>query len=453
MGRRLLVLCVAAAGCIEIPPPAGVTCEPGEDDDRDGWRCDGVAPDCDDGDPAIHPGARDVVDDGVDQDCFEGDLSSGLAVAPVSVDATDRVVTMRRYQVVFPDAPAAFPEAVLERATGKQVTYGPGVNSGLGIELVPVGSTGPDDDGSRAVVRRGDAVVETTVAWSFLDPDDLSHVLAGTSRFSFYPDDRFVRHDHVQIDGTWNVGPSYRVTTFASFTMGAYTQVQPASDDWPTLVVDVFDLLNEYRELDTPWVCAIEPGTRQVALVVRPTGQPGAGPRIYATGDVGEERIELAYDWSRSLATPDGTYDASTMLLFAGSAADACYETASGGIDFLEPPLLAARPDGGALVVDDPGDDDGDGFVEERGVYRAASDGDHVEVRVQDDPRGPLAFEVALGGDGAAGVTVWLDGERIARGADYHAQHDAALGTTTVWIAREMTAGALVRIAGPGGEP
>ena len=40
---------------------------PAEDKDGDGWTIDGG--DCDDGDPAIHPGAGDRVGDGVDNDC------------------------------------------------------------------------------------------------------------------------------------------------------------------------------------------------------------------------------------------------------------------------------------------------------------------------------------------------------------------------------------------------
>src|SRR5690606_22470502 len=37
--------------------------------------------DCDDGDPAVHPLATDIPDNGVDEDCFEGDLSAAAVAA------------------------------------------------------------------------------------------------------------------------------------------------------------------------------------------------------------------------------------------------------------------------------------------------------------------------------------------------------------------------------------
>ncbi|RMH42533.1 MAG: hypothetical protein D6689_07835 [Deltaproteobacteria bacterium] len=37
--------------------------------------------DCDDGDPNIHPLAKDIPDDGVDEDCFDGDLSASAVAA------------------------------------------------------------------------------------------------------------------------------------------------------------------------------------------------------------------------------------------------------------------------------------------------------------------------------------------------------------------------------------
>jgi hypothetical protein len=58
--------------CLAVQPViCEEACEPGTDGDGDGYDRCGI--DCDDADPDIHPGAADVCDDGIDQDC------SGLA--------------------------------------------------------------------------------------------------------------------------------------------------------------------------------------------------------------------------------------------------------------------------------------------------------------------------------------------------------------------------------------
>ena len=46
---------------------------PTPDDDGDGWNNDD---DCDDGNASVHPGATEICDDGVDNDCSGGDLAS-----------------------------------------------------------------------------------------------------------------------------------------------------------------------------------------------------------------------------------------------------------------------------------------------------------------------------------------------------------------------------------------
>ena len=51
-----------------VPAPPHTSCLPDRDDD--GFATD---TDCDDGNPAIHPGAVEVPDDGIDQDCATGD--------------------------------------------------------------------------------------------------------------------------------------------------------------------------------------------------------------------------------------------------------------------------------------------------------------------------------------------------------------------------------------------
>jgi arylsulfatase A-like enzyme len=51
------------------------------DRDGDGYSTVLGGGDCDDGDPDIHPGARDVPDNGIDENCLGGDAKKGVAVA------------------------------------------------------------------------------------------------------------------------------------------------------------------------------------------------------------------------------------------------------------------------------------------------------------------------------------------------------------------------------------
>ncbi|MBN1335330.1 MAG: putative metal-binding motif-containing protein, partial [Deltaproteobacteria bacterium] len=86
MNPHVLLPLLALYGCdhnIQFPGPDDVAQDTGEgvgpspstetlppDMDRDGWN---VEEDCDDFDPEVHPGAKEVVADGVDQDCDGGD--------------------------------------------------------------------------------------------------------------------------------------------------------------------------------------------------------------------------------------------------------------------------------------------------------------------------------------------------------------------------------------------
>jgi len=61
--------------------PAARTLAKLGDRDRDGFPAWFGGLDCDDGDPAVSPLARDVPGDGIDQDCFEGDLTQAAVDA------------------------------------------------------------------------------------------------------------------------------------------------------------------------------------------------------------------------------------------------------------------------------------------------------------------------------------------------------------------------------------
>jgi hypothetical protein len=109
---RWLLPAVLLAACLPMAAPDPVTCFVDADGDGygvpepfafDGGDCDDAPGgarddnDCDDDDPDVHPGVEDLVDDGIDQDCWGGDRitcfvdadEDGYGAEPFEEDADD----------------------------------------------------------------------------------------------------------------------------------------------------------------------------------------------------------------------------------------------------------------------------------------------------------------------------------------------------------------------------
>ena len=71
------------------------------DRDRDGFSHWFGGLDCDDGDPRVHPLGKDVPGDGLDQDCFEGDLAQAEVDADLAARAARRRTGPRRVENVI----------------------------------------------------------------------------------------------------------------------------------------------------------------------------------------------------------------------------------------------------------------------------------------------------------------------------------------------------------------
>lgn len=429
------------AGCIEIPDPIPAACQAGEDGDADGWACDGIVADCDDGDPTIHPGALDIVDDDIDQDCLSGDRAAAEAVGEVSIDEAG-LVTTPQIRLELDAVGSGFPASIIERSTGIELAYqGSDAERGLGISIYPELNTSQQGNGTTTVAARGPAYGEATIAWSWNGGPQVT----GTTRLRFLPDGRIFRNDEVELDAEFPAAAEpHFFASFASFEESLYSHFDWEGNDLgPVPLGDVAQPFPFVGDDSSPgWMCWLNAsGVRQVGWAWQPRG--GLGPRATIAGAADDVRLAFEYDWARMSSTvPAGTYQAATVLVFGPVSDGMCWDTISAAIDAYDPVELAPTLGGGAV----------DGFDPDGGAYLVSSDDAFVELRVQDAPaRRGLLILAELGVDTAAGVTVWHDRQRMQRGVDFLVQPGPG-AAVSIWIGRLFDSGDVIRIAAPGGE-
>jgi hypothetical protein len=431
--KRAAVVLALGAGCVEIPDPSVPPCEPGDDLDGDGWTCDGIVPDCNDLSGVINPGAEDWIGDDSDSDCIGGDRTLEDELDGATIDEGGAIVRTRDLEIRFPETAGGQPGSIREQATGLELL----ALGGLGVAATPGFDTSADGSSTRTVVHEGPAVVEIVVDWTAPTPPA---TVAGSTRFRILPYDRIVRTDRVELDVALPEPGPYDLGVFAVFSPERYNRV-----DWH--LNDAFEPLTFADAGTTPylggesepgWACFVHgSGIREIGFVWMDTGPIGARVAI------GPDGLVFGYDWARAAASIGGEIYWATTLLATGRASDgACGDTLGQSEDLLAPEPFAATSGGGVVIGFDPG----------IGAYRASSDGDYVELRVQTAPvHHGVLIEAQLQSEPVFGVTVWHDRVRMQRGVDYHVQAGPD-GGVTVWLATPLDDGDVIRIAAPGGE-
>jgi hypothetical protein len=459
--RSILVAVALCAGCIEIPGPYVRPCEPGADEDYDGWACDGKVPDCDDGDNAVHPGAGETfatAGNGIDEDCSGSDLALDSMLPHIETSVTEAGetrVTSPGLAITLDKSNALLPRSIVELSSSTEWLR---AVDPVGARVTPTLSTTDElTEFHRQSRVRGAAMFDSNVTWHHEGPPRLD----GTIHFVYRADDSIIRHDEVTVrDSGVPAGGPYDAGAFLALDRARFEALNysanPGGDSislpGPTGVV--------WETVDTEpgWMCLYADTnggeyTRSLSTSWIPSG--GIGPSIAI-----DSAITLGFDWARQTATvPPGTYRATQNFVY--TFADYCSDGAPLAESMAAPgPLDVTHGD---LAVYSLGDAGEDGYDEVNGWYSVISDDDHVSFRLPTSHRG-IAVRVSLGYfDNLVehGVTVWASGARLESGRFYLSSIDSGDGfnypdnrtTVVIWIPAHSFTDELITVAAPGGEP
>ncbi|MBZ0237462.1 MAG: putative metal-binding motif-containing protein, partial [Deltaproteobacteria bacterium] len=407
------------------------------DDDGDGYAACGVArPDCDDTDAAIHPGAREVCGDGVDQDCA-GDAELDCSDAHAgNVTAGGDVWTVNNEAVAI----------TFDRGTTSDGLTGPiSLTSRRGSDA-QLFMTSPQAFDRYAAVTRwqtvfswrsdaaapgftelavGDAVVQVRGTWA--DGAEAASVGSGTSTFTILPDGRIHRHDEVTV--SMDSDDQY-LTTYASFDRARVDHADWDGPAAPSAPVPLdLDSTTSYRDhyagTTASYTCVFDSASGDRVLFAAQPQAGADGTRVTevrrATGVV---VAGLSFDWQRGGAVSAGDYAADTMLHVGhGAGARPCPDARAYVMAFRQPPAIAVAEPGSVTAGD------ADGYREASGSYEVSAGGGRELAVTMAAAVPSLALHVVDVPSGHDPV-VSRGGATLVRGRDYHLQH----GTDDLWL-------------------
>lgn len=416
-------------------PPADAGCS---DEDGDGYLaagCAGADPqalDCVEGNAAVHPGAYDAPDNATDEDCLDGDATSGDTLAPMVSTTTvnginfsngslqGRLGAAANY-VIDELGSAIFGEPnLLYRGTGLERLVGVHVWDDYfmyATQTVPV----PRD------ITEGRALLQVTVPWQAFAMAQVG--MDGTTRYTMYPDGRIhLEHDfevlqssdnnfhtaYIALDHDAIDNVSWTTAGGGSATVGALSP--PAS----------VAVINPQNGEGAGFLCGYHATDRAlVGFGYRvPTNLSPSGPRITENNDGTSEghSIALQYDYTYSAPVPLGARSGDFLVYVGATGASPC-APAQGQIQpWLNPAAFSVTLPG-AMVTSRAGDADNDGYVEGAGYYAVSAGGAASLELTLDTAGGTAAPSTSVyrieGLDLTHDPTVYLDGTRLGHGDDY----------------------------------
>ncbi len=492
---------VCAAACLSTPPADQPDASPDAamcvDADDDGWRssCPGdTYQDCDDGNPAIHPGAREVTSaDAIeDRDCTGSGLLPGtglvdLTAGPLgggggSGQAGARIATgFGRYDL-DPRAGHQLTSVVVQLAgsSSAELLYdGPIMERNSGVHVWDDFLAVLPDDSRLDEVASGPAIYQALV--TYRDGGTMSApALAGTSLYTITMDGRIHRTDRLTLAAQppYAGGADYPgITSFVALAASAaiggattFTNVV-AREANLTLTSALLPIsggggpqLGGGDPSTWRWSCAygdsVEVGFTRV---VPDNGQPIRAMRVYSSPGASLRQVALQYDWQQGTGNPVELVLASQRGHFlitpsARSIPVECSRAEAKSNAFTTPvDVVFGTPATGQLVtvVDDQDDDENDdGFIEAGGYWavRALTPAGITLGFVQ--PGGtalPTYSTFRIGNLPANRDPVLLiDGVRASQGERYRLQPD---GTAGIWlvIMVPLLSGQTVELVSPPG--
>lgn len=478
--------------CLSTPPPAelaqgGPDAAPDAamcvDNDGDGWRANCPADayqDCADGDPAVHPGAREMGTDGaaIDRDC----TGSGV---PTAMDFTDLVVTplggtggariasrMGRYDL---DARAGHQlTSVLVRtelgASSPELLYdGPLLEKSSGVHVWDDFLAVMPDQSSLQELASGPAIYQALVTYNAG-----GSALVGTSLYTITIDGRIHRTDRLTLSqqpvysgGIDYPGITTHVALAAAAAMGGATTFSHAAvRDGATLRTAPLPTTSPGGPVFTGdptmwrWSCAYGPDVEVgFATVIPANGQPTRGKRVTVNNGVfpAYRQVALQYDWQVGAGNPPQL----TLASQRGHVLITPHRRSTGDCDLVEAKanaftapvdLAFGAPPTGSMITDIADDEGDDGFVEAGGYWAVQAASPAGLTMMFEQPSGttlPLYATFRIRGlrpDRDPVATI--DGSVASQGVHYRLQPDGADGLWLVVLVG-VPAGAPIQLVSP----
>ncbi len=417
------------------------------DEDNDGYlreALNGRPSDCDDKDSAKHPGALDVCGNGVDEDCFDGDLPCEDSIGPVVLTSTigQQTIASRALEAVLSEN-KNWTITRLSQPGGPNLLF---TNEALNERFVSTQiwerafSWAPDITEPTMVIESdGGAVFRARVNWSAgLDQSNQPRALDGRTIYTFYPDGRV----HLDMDVTVEENSDTRFLSFAvALDPARFSQANWSGGQAEAINPPQNDFHEIHRSTEMRgWSCLHgATGAPMIGFAYNVPAGSGAGPRIMESEINGSQsrQVALIFDWVYNEMPPLGAAQGDfTLLVGTSSGGLPCDAVHSAVLAHHGPrPLIPTSPV--TFRTDGIGDDDQDGYNEGGGFWDLnahASRELNVSVQILRGVIGPT-LAIRIGGVPTKfNPVLFVDNARWEHGRNYLYKKQGGTQDSTGWL-------------------